>query len=510
MNPVVGLRAIRYPPRHVNARFARVILSRFFATGCSVVTGLILLKLLPRYLTTESFGVVGVVLVVLGYLPLLDGGFRLVLNRELLASTGGPRAELLQFGQVLATRLTLVALVIGPLLTIAYSLSADAHAAGLPFLFYVAVGMAGAVTFASTMQVLTLVGLDRQGLMSFIQGGGSMLNLAVLWIGLHGHLGVWAFPLGQATAAVGMWSAATWCLRQLSPATPVFRWDWAQTCQLLWITHRRSAWAVCRMQLLIVLLLSLDLVLAGWITHDGQGLASWLIVARVLGIGRGFLTSLGEASWPRIARGDTDPAELTRRVLALNAWIYGAVTGVLLGALPAVLDWYVTTRWSPAPLLLTLLVLRFHAIGLTSPASYHLIGSGDYRTMVRCVGTELALGTVGGLIAGWWFGAAGVAAAFLAATGAGTFFPIFAAYARRHHLATGPIFCGIWIRSLVAGGLSFGCAHALVIHGWQGPASLAAAGAGGGAGLLLAAAFAWWQGRTQLHLPPLARLWSGL
>ncbi len=495
----------------MNARFSQVVLGRVFATGSSVVSGLILLRVFPRYVGGDEWGVVNVTLQVLTYLPLLDGGFRLVLNRELLAAVPERRAGILQFGQSLAHRLTLAALVLGPLLTLAYSLSPGARDTALPAAFYLAVGAAGAVTFASSMQVLTLVGLDRQGLMSLVQGGGSVTNIVVLCVALHGGLGVWSFPIGQAVSAIGMWSASAWLLHAVAPGTRVFTWSWTDECRALWKAHASGAWAVFRMQLFIVLLLSLDLVLAGIVTRNGSVLAAYGIVARVLGMGRGFLTSLGEASWPRIARGDADSGELTRRVLALNAWCYGIASGLLAGALPSLLVWYMEGKqWTAAPVLHGLLVARFLVIGLTSPASYSLIGSGDFRTMVRCVGRELALGTAVALPAGWFFGAEGVAAAFLASTVAGTLFPIFAAYARRHALQAAPIFAGIWLRSVASGCVAGLVSAGLIARGWTGPASLGAAATGGVTAVLLAMGFAWWHGRPHRGVGPAARLWGGL
>ncbi len=496
---------------NLNARFTQVVFGRLFATGSSVVSGLILLRIFPRYVPTDEWGVVNVALQILVYLPLIDGGFRLVLNRELLASRPDQRAVLLRFGQSLAHRLTLAALVAGPLLTLAFSFSRAARGTPLPPSFYIAVGVAGAVTFASSMQVLSLVGLDRQGLMSLVQGGGSAINIGVFWLALHGGLGVWAFPVGQAASALGMWCASAALMRALAPGTRIFSWAWTDECRALWKTHAAGAWAVFRMQLFIVLLLGLDLVIAACVTKDAPVLAAYVIVARVLGMGRGFLTSLGEATWPRIASGDADPGGLTRRVLALNAWCYGLASGLLAGALPAMLAWYMTKKgWTAAPVLHGLLVARFLVIGLTSPASYSLIGSGDFKTMARCVGRELALGTLAAIPAGWFFGANGVAAAFLASTVAGTFFPIFAAYARRHSLSPAPLFAAIWLRSLVSGCVAAGVSAVLIARGWTGAASVGAATVGGLAGLVVAMSFAAWRGRTLPGEGMAQRLWAGL
>jgi O-antigen/teichoic acid export membrane protein len=494
----------------VNLRFVQVVIGRFFATGVSLVTGLILLKVLDKYTSKESLGVITVSLRVLAYLPLLDGGFRLILNRELLASTHTDREHLLLFGQTMANRTTVLAMMAGPIITLLYSFSYSASAAGLPTLYYFSIGVAGALTFASTMQVLTLVGLDRQGWMSVIQGAGSITNLVILWTSLHQGLGIWAFPLGQSVAALGMWSAAAYFIRSIARKTPVLAWEWTSTCRLLWLRYRSGAWTGFRMQLFTVFLLSFDLILAGFVTHDTSVLTSYGLIATVLGIGQRLLVSLGEASWPRIARGDTDPIELTRRVLAANAWLYGASSGLLLGAVPAVLAWYVPRTWTPAPLLHSLLVLRFLVIGLTSPASFSLIGAGDYRTMMRCVGRELAIGTFGGLLFGWTYGAAGVAGAFLAATFAGTAYPIFAAYARQHQLGAGRFLLSLWVRSLLAALCSGGISYGLVRAGWGGIWTMAAALIGGLAAMTVGIGVGSWRTRGSPHSSLPVRIWGGL
>ena len=157
-----------------------------------MVSGLVLLRLLPRMLPGNEWGVVNVALTLLTYLPLLDGGFRLVLNREMLQSNdAGERERLAGFGQALTTRLLLVSVLLGPMLTMLYSLAPAAREAGLPTSFYLATGVVGALTFGAGIQIQALVGLDRQVWMSVIQGGGSVANLGMMMVGAR--LG-WPLP----------------------------------------------------------------------------------------------------------------------------------------------------------------------------------------------------------------------------------------------------------------------------------------------------------------------------
>lgn len=499
-----------YPARHVNARFAQVVIARLFATVASVVSGLVLLRVLPKLLPGSEWGVVNLVLMVLTYLPLLDGGFRLVVNREMLqASDDKNRLRLASFGQALGTRLLLMAMVAGPLLTLLYSLAPAARSAGLPPIFYVATGVTGALAFGAGMQVQALVGIDRQIWMSVIQGAGSVVNLVTLLIGFRLGWGVWAFTAAQFLAALGQWIVAVGLLRSQLPALRPIDLGWDAARSAYWKEHRRGAWSVFRMQVFIMLLLSLDLVLAGWLVHASE-LRAYGLMLRVIGIGRTSLTSLGEALWPSIARGDGDQGELTRRVLALNAWLFGIAGGVFAGAMPAVLAWYVSKDWIASPVLNALLVMRFVVIGMSSPAAYHLLGSGSYATLVRALGWEVSAGVVLGGVGGWFWGGAGVAGGFLASTVLGTFYPLFAAYARNQGVAAVGLWFGqIWARAACAGVASLLAASWVLSTGLQGPQTLWSALAAGLAGLMTVAS---WAGIRSLAAsgPWGRRLWKAL
>ena len=158
-------------------------------------------------------------------------------------------------------------------------------------------------------------------------------------------------------------------------------------------------------------------------------------------------------------------------------------------------------------------VLDFGGGGTVELASQEIGAAGALAGVTpwgHVEGNVRALGTLAAIPAGWFFGATGVAAAFLAATVAGTFFPIFAAYARRHSLAPGPLFAAIWLRSLVSGCVAATVSAALIARGWTGAASLGAAALGGVAGLLVAASFAAWRGRACSGDRLARRLWAGL
>jgi O-antigen/teichoic acid export membrane protein len=468
-----------------------------FGTGASVVSGLVLLRLLPRMLPGNEWGVVNVALTLLTYLPLLDGGFRLVVNREMLQSNdAGERERLAGFGQALTTRLLLVSVLLGPMLTMLYSLAPAAREAGLPASFYLATGVVGALTFGAGIQIQALVGLDRQVWMSVIQGGGSVANLGMMMIGARLGWGVWVFPAAQCVVAVVQWMAAALLMRFQLPGVRLFDLAWDSWRSEFWGRNRAGAWSVFRMQVFIVLLLSMDLLLAGWIVREATELKLYGLVSRVLGIGRSCLTSLGEALWPRIARGDGRQDPLTGRVLALNAWLFGIAGGVLTGAMPQILGWYVAKDWVAGPWLNGLLVARFLVIGMSSPATYHLLGAGAYGALMRAVGMEVLVGVVLGALGGWIWGGAGVAGGFLVSTVVGTFYPLFGKFARSQGVDRGAVgwFCRVWLRALMAVGVGYVAARWVQGIGLHGPMTLLGAAAAAGAGLLVV--LAWVGGRS--------------
>jgi len=84
----------------MRATFTQTTAWRVASVLSTVVANLVALKLCGRYLPDGVFAVVQAALQIIAWLPLLDGGFRLAINRELLArSDAARRRRLLEFGQ---------------------------------------------------------------------------------------------------------------------------------------------------------------------------------------------------------------------------------------------------------------------------------------------------------------------------------------------------------------------------------------------------------------------------
>ncbi len=494
----------------MNASFARVLSGRVFAAAASATSAVVVLRLVGRHLPRDEYGALMVALTVLGYMPMLDGGFRMFLNRELLRTSDTARRRWLAgFGQGLTTRLFSWALLAGPVLMLACWLGPAGRKAGLGLGFFMSLGLGGALTLSAGMQVQALVGVGKQGPMSVIQGVGSLVHLGVVAAGLWLGWGEWAFPAAVLAVAFIPWLAANALLRAGFPGMPWVDLEWGPERRAYWREHWPEAWPVCRMQVLIVVLLAMDGLMANWLLPEGGELTVFVLVLRVLGIARGVLTSFGEALWPQVAQGKAHGPDATRIVSAANAWLYGIGGGLMLGAAPAVLAWHVAPEWVAPPVWIGLLAARFVVVGVSSPVAYHLMGSGQFKTLARRVGLEVGAAALMGGLGGWLAGGTGLAAGMLASTAVGTSLPLFLDHGRHqgHHDGLG-LFLGAWARALAGAVIAGVASHALVRSGWTGASSLAAAGIGATASLAAMASWAWFRGRRDASWA--RRVWSGL
>jgi O-antigen/teichoic acid export membrane protein len=478
----------------MNVAFARTVAWRLFATVATVVSGLSSLHLLSRAITQSEYSAVGVALVVMGYLPLLDGGFRTVLNRRLLADVGGrERHRWLTLSQTLQSWLSIVGLLLSTLAMTLYSFTPAAQGVTSPWLLSITLGAAGTLAVVSQMQANLLIGLGQQSRLFVLTGINSLANLAMLWLGFRCHFGVWAFPFSLAASSGLQFALAALLTHRMEPGLKMWRFRLDPAFWADFRECRLDAWATLRSQTAIVLLFSLDGVIVGLLSDRSQA-ASYVVLMRLFGIIRSCLQAASEAIWPLIAAGHEGAQKFQQPLLRLNAWTCGAAMGAVAVTLSPFLAWLMHAKWTPAPALVALFAAKFWITGMSSPAGYFLIGLGDFRTLARYVERELIAALVLSGPLGWWFGTRGVAMAFLGATVFGTMTPIFAAYARQARLPAGPLIGGVWLRGLVAMVLAATCAFGLLhilAEGW----GAVVAGAGG-ATLALLPAWLWAKSRS--------------
>ena len=120
------------------------VVCRVIVNLIAVATSFISLRLYTNYLTKELYGTVLVAMQFMSYLPLVSGGFGMVIGRQMLASQDKQTfIKLARFSQILQSHVLVVALLIALILMALYSQSPTARASGLPLPLFFAIGIAG-------------------------------------------------------------------------------------------------------------------------------------------------------------------------------------------------------------------------------------------------------------------------------------------------------------------------------------------------------------------------------
>ncbi len=470
----------------MSGSYVQTVAWRVAASLSSAVAGVTVFRLLEDHLTPARYGVVLVATQALQYLPLIDLGFRTVLNRQLLAEADpSRRSALLEFGQRLYALISLLLAAVALAGMALYALSPSGRQAGESIGFFLVLGLSGAASVAAAAQTQLLVGLGRQDRVFALNAAGTWTNLGVLWLALGRGLDLWAFPLAIAATALVQAGPAWITTRSLVPG---LRWvgRMARTeFRALFVALRPAALACLRSQFAILVLFTVDVVLVDLLTGNPAVSAVYGIAARVFAIARNSLQAGSEALWPRIARAQRDGAGASTGdwLLPANAWVYGAAMGGMAVVLHPFIDWFMSARWAPDPVLAALMAGRFLVTGLSSPPAYQLLGMGEFRWLARYCERELVLAVGLSVPLGLGFGARGVALAFLLATGAGTFTPIFWRWARIRGVAPGGWFAATWLRGLLAAGIAVGVTWTILAAGVSGPGIPLAAAAGFAAAL---------------------------
>lgn len=477
------------------------------ANASSFLCGLFTLWVVKRHLLPASYGVVVVALQVLQYLPMFDGGFRMVINRRLLVEDDAEvRRRLLEFSRCFYTYFALGILLLGGLSVWAYSWTSNAAQAGEPRWFFVTLGVTGAVQVIGYAQAGLLTGLGLQHRLYRSFALGAWTNLGVLSLALESGLGMWAFPLSLLSSGLVVWA---WSARQMREAAPGMAWMQLRFSASLGEVFRgtyREALSCLGSQVAMVLIMSLDVVLVGLLGVTGAMVGVFGVLARLLAVARGFLQAGSEAFWPILARGGGNTQNMAQVLVRVNAWLFGAVSGTVPFVMGPFLLRYMGPDWVPPAVLVWLMTARFLILGLFSPAAYFLVARGQYHTLARFLAGELIVGTIlSALLVSKW-GAVGVAAAFLCAAVLGTLAPIFLRAVRVLELPTWPLLGAVWLRAGTAVALSGGVS-AWLMTGRGGLVAVPAALAGA----LVAVGFAgaWAAFRARIWKEPSSVSWRG-
>ena len=462
--------------------------ARVFAMASSLVCGLVALRLY-RHLAPEAYGVVLVALTLIGYLPLLDGGFRTTLNRMLLTeSRAEERRKLLRFGQVFYSWLGLGVCLLALILMTGYAYTARGRESGQSLAFFMSLGLGGALAVVSSIQAGVLVGLQAQASFFLINALSSWVNLGALWLVLTRGGGVWAFPISTLCSVLCVYPLAIFLIRQREPEVRLFGFQRDPDFWRAFRGLRSDAWHCFRSQVSIVVLYTIDILLVGFLCSAADA-AIYGVLSRIFAILRGFLQSMSEISWPMIAQRGSGNQQLNHLLNRMNAWAVGSVTGALCFTLAPFCGWYLTASWMPEEHWVWLMAARFMVTSLAAPAAYLLYGTGDFRAISRYLERELLAGCILAVVLGPLFGVAGIAGAFLLSTGLGTLFPIFQAYVKRTGDSLPATLFETWTRAAAGLTISILCTK-LALGLLEGGSQLVLAGAVGCAAGL-AACFTW-------------------
>lgn len=489
------------------------VVCRVVANLCAVATAFISLRLYNLYLTKEIYGTVLVAAQFLTYLPLVGGGFGMVLGQQMLAARDRVSvAKVARFSQVLQSHILLIALVAGLSLMAIYSRMPAARSTGLPLPLFFAIGVAGVATFYAGGQIGIMVGLGRQIYTIILTGTWSILGLLILWVGFVLGFGVWAMPISTGLSAVLLLPVA-WVLQQrLVEGMPILSWhreaDFWPKLQAIW----RPSVAWLQSQVSIMFLFTLDIILMGMLFGPGAA-AVYGIVSRVTGMSKQVIQALCDTAWPRLAQ-EPDlqrKADLMRKVDRLNAWIAGSWYGGMAATLEPFLNWLMRTHtdWVAGPQLIALVLARNLVVSLSSPHAYGLLSAGRFKELARATQQEVVLMVLGVFLLGHFLGMKGVAIATLVATGGGSlWYMTYLYFEPSSSMSWFTEWCAVYARGLVSAVLGFVTASLFwwvekVLLGAPGYLAMIAGGVGFGAGM--GAAFLFGMAQSRGHTRSIGR-----
>jgi O-antigen/teichoic acid export membrane protein len=428
---------------------------RIISIAVMLLSGAIIIRLYGKYLTPAELGSIAIPVQLLTYLPLVDLGFRVVVNRHLLiAADPSERLRLIRFGQ----QINLLLFVIAPLAAIFLFTSAGAlHSAlwgGSQAPLYAVMGLAAGFSIALTSQNGLLVGLGSQTLSFVVTTLGTILNVASLWACFGLGWGLWALPASLIIPAIFAFPIIFVCLasrlaiHDLVPLTTVgFKSQFDQ--------YRKEAFSSLSSQISLILLFTSDVLLVSLLFAPKEA-GIYLILSRIFSYARSFLQVPSEVSWPYFARHSQRAPEWALQLSHLNAWLQGVAYALMATALPGMIHWYLGPSWEASPALLLCLSVRFLLIGNTTPAAYYLLSKGAFPAMNRNYLREMLVGTLCGAILGYNYGIVAFAIGFMISPLAGSALPMLSTLSLDLGQTLGSVAGRIWLRAVLAFSASAG------------------------------------------------------
>ena len=491
-----------YEKRWVRNSLSFAVICRGITNLSAVATGFIALHLYSHYLTKELYGAVLVAVQLLTYLPLISGGFGMVLSQKMLSSRDPEVvAKNARFNQILQCHILVVALVVAMVLMVIYSQTATARSMGLPIWLYLLVGFGGVVSFYAGGQFGMLTGLGHQIYTIVLTGIWGVTTVIVLWVGFLCGLGVWAMPI-STTFGAGLLLPAAWILqRRFVHDLPILSWrrdsDFWPRLKAIWIPS--LTYLMC--QFSIMCLFTMDIIFMG-ILFGPAAAALYGVISRVTAMSRQIIQTLCDTAWPKLTQ---EPdlqrrAALMRKVDRLNAWMAGSWHGALLATLQPFLGWLMKTDWVAGPTLIWLMVARNLVEVLSAPHSYGLLSEGRFKDIARNAQIEIAVCICAILLFSHYLGVNGFALGILVGTAGGAlWYTTYLYFKVASHTTWFSEWCAVYARGLTSAAIGFGVASLAwlgvksLLHapGWV---AIFAGGFGFAAGMAVAILFGLAQG----------------
>jgi O-antigen/teichoic acid export membrane protein len=389
----------------------------------------------------------------------LDGGFRTILNRNLLAAREETeRWELMRFGQKLYSWISVMTIAAATALMAIYGLMPGSRKEGVAVSFFVCFGLTNALLLCGSIQSALFVGRQQQDKLFKVQTLGSWLTVATLAWAFRNGMGIWALPLSSFITFLCAYALTLFWVKKSLPELRVLDFSLGESFWNRFHALKKEAWFCFRMQVTTFVLLSADVLIIGVFCNKPE-VAVYYILVRLVGMARTFLQTGGEVGWPFIAQRGSTSLEEDRAWFRLHAWIYGSTAGALCIILAPFCAWYLGHAWTAGNLLVWLVVLRTLIQGLASSVTYLFYARGRFHTITRCLEGELVVSVLFALCAGYLAPTdakrTAVAVAFLAGTVGGTLLPVFVAYAREARTSLLAVLGDIWSRALFAFCASF-------------------------------------------------------
>jgi O-antigen/teichoic acid export membrane protein len=443
--------------------------------------------------------VMALALTIVAYMANMDGGFRTVISRAILATNEAQkRDELVAFGQKIYTWLNTLILAGNLLLMTAYALMPGPKAEGLGLAFFTAFAIGNALVVGANIQTGVFLAAQEQSKLFILQTLGAWAGVNALAWGLARGWDLWAIPLASLISFIAVYPLSIRWIKKIFPSLRILDWRMDEQFWKHFHELKTEAWYCFRSQITSLVLYSADILIIGYFCLKAE-VAVYYVIIRLVGMTRSLLQTGGEVGWPFLAqRGGVKSAEALPW-FGLHGWVYGSVAGALVVLTIPFCHWYMGSAWTVSEELLWVIVLRFLIVGLGSSATYLLYAVGNFRSITRCIEWELIAGLVLGTMGGYWGGMMGVATGFLIATVAGTLGPVYGAYARTGEISFGQIFGTVWSRAAMGFFGSYVTATLLLRWNLPGIYIPFIASAAVAAGLLLAVFVALTRQRFQLN-----------